>query len=369
MHTGGFDQSCVSPARAIEAIRRLTGTLETEAVIWGWSGDRALNEAICEALSAARVKRYFWLPIFSEVANAAGCDPFHSIRGAQKSGIGIVEGENFEFVCPASARNLQNAISTYEAVASTLDLTGVFLDRIRYPSAANSADSLTGCWCEGCMALYDKCGIQTDELKNKCLTRGYNLFEPCSIERGIASFEDADANGLFMAKRSIITDAVSILCSCFHKLGLEVGIDTFAPAVADYVGQDVFKLGELVDFIKPMMYRKTSAPAGVGFEADAIQAACGEAALRRIREHYNGDLLGREANLRQMRLLQEHTANVSPGIEINRVDNICATTPEYVCESIRDAQRAGCESVVLSWNILLIEDDMLQALKGIGKGR
>ena len=42
-----------------------------------------------------------------------------------------------------------------------------------------------------------------------------------------------------------------------------VGADIYAPFLAYHVGQNTKKISEVVDFIKPMMYRYTEAPAGM----------------------------------------------------------------------------------------------------------
>ncbi len=47
---------------------------------------------------------------------------------------------------------------------------------------------------------------------------------------------------------------------------MKIGIDTFSPFISYFTGQDLEKLQEVADFIKPMMYRTTKAPAGLPFE-------------------------------------------------------------------------------------------------------
>ena len=47
-------------------------------------------------------------------------------------------------------------------------------------------------------------------------------------------------------------------------------MDTFAPYLAYFAGQDMKLLASMADFIKPMMYRITNAPAGMPFETDCL---------------------------------------------------------------------------------------------------
>ena len=48
-------------------------------------------------------------------------------------------------------------------------------------------------------------------------------------------------------KRAVITQTVAYLPKAFYKQGLQVGLDAFAPVLADIVGQDLSALGSIVD--------------------------------------------------------------------------------------------------------------------------
>jgi hypothetical protein len=50
-------------------------------------------------------------------------------------------------------------------------------------------------------------------------------------------------------------------------------MDLYAPFMAPFVGQDYEILARHADFIKPMLYRQTFAPAGMGFEYDLLRKA------------------------------------------------------------------------------------------------
>jgi hypothetical protein len=51
-----------------------------------------------------------------------------------------------------------------------------------------------------------------------------------------------------------------------HAEGLSIGLDLFAPSLAALVGQDYRSLSLSADFIKPMLYCKAFAPAGMPLE-------------------------------------------------------------------------------------------------------
>ena len=361
LHTGSFGHASIEPMRATAILTRLMDLLDTKAVIWGWARDRAVNDAITTTLARRGVPGYLWLPVFSETVDSLPHDGFEMLSGAPGKGIELNADEKFEFVCPSSQRNIANAIAMFEQVMQGLPCAGVFLDRIRYPSAANSVYALAGCQCGRCRTLYAQHGVDMATIA-PLFDAERAAFLPTAVEKGCYTFENEVVTRLFAAKRRIITDAVQALCEHFHALGMQVGIDTFAPAVADYVGQDNQRIAEMVDFVKPMMYRRTDAPAGIGFEVRAIETGCGADRLR-LAEAWGSPLLAPEATVMQLQALQQVAGNVSPGIEVNTVPGVCNTSPAYVRESLRIAQQAGCDSIVLSWNVSMMDESILETLR------
>ena len=83
---------------------------------------------------------------------------------------------------------------------------------------------------------------------------------------GAFELKDRLAQKFFLAKEEIIAEAVSDLCRHFKEQGLTVGLDLFSPMVSRFVGQNYDLITKDADFIKPMLYRRTEAPAGPGYE-------------------------------------------------------------------------------------------------------
>lgn len=196
--------------------------------------------------------------------------------------------EQFEFISPELGTD--HVIIEYEAVAEDAPFDGVFLDRIRY-------------------------GIPSDDL----------------------------------SRQAIITKAAGKLIEKFHSKSLKVGLDLFAPHLAPYMGQDSLKLGELADFIKPMMYWKTNAPAGIPYEEKSFYKALNK------KFEYNGNELSKLSN----------TCKVFPGIEVNNKPGICSTTPDYVIEKLNYFYTCKCQGAVLSWNSPDASDEMLKRISAL----
>lgn len=240
-------------------------------------------------------------------------------------------------------------------------MDGVFLDRIRYASAAGGISSLYGCWCPQCQDLYRKNGVDTERIMEMARAGKREQFMPRSLERSIYRYGDEDIDRLMAAKRQIITSQIGALCDRFHSRGLKVGADTFAPPIADFVGQDIDALAEKVDFVKPMVYLRTDAPAGIPFELRSL----GDDIKKRIDALWGGDTGDMEMLIRQMQGLRDRGCVTAPGIDANRIEGICGADTAYVKEFLQKLEAAGIDRAVLSWNIMRIEKATIEELADV----
>ena len=357
VNTGSLTRTA-DAGTVVERLGRSLDRLDVSGVIYGWSPDRAVNEAVSSLLQRRSIAQYLWLPVFCEI-HGEDAAPFVGVGGMRAQAIdGLCAGESFDFVCQSSPQNRDRAAEFLESLAAMLPLDGVFIDRIRYASAANSRDDLFGCWCEGCARRYAEAGVDADRIH--AMARGDCLaeFVPERLEGCAYRFRDADVDRLMAVRRGIITEAMRALCDRFRRAGLRIGIDTFAPAVADFVGQDLLALGGLADFIKPMMYLRTAAPAGVPYEADAL----GDAIEVRLSRLWGADIRGVEGAVIQARRLMDAGLNVAPGIDANRIEGVCGADADYVTGYLDALEAAGCGEAVLSWDVARIGDDVIDAV-------
>ena len=358
--TGRFGQCTERSVSEVRSrLEQMLKWLPVTAVIFGWARKDGLFEAIADTAHANGADVYLWLPVYADVRDPAHADPmvFWDADHAGDRNVPVMDGEGFHFICPASGKNLDSAFRTWADLAEGISVEGVFLDRIRYPSAVFSKVHFFGCRCPNCLRRLD--GQIRDREKLRRLIRdadqGMRMPLPVSVENGCCRYADADLNRLMADRRGQITHAVECIVRSFHEKGLRVGLDTFAPALADLVGQDLPRLMELSDFIKPMMYYKTDAPAGIPCELKAFGAEFTEQ-LSRL---WDADLMSVSSMEKQLRSLK-NTGKVCPGIEIHRIPGICEADEESIRDGIRAARAYGCASVVLSWNDLLASDTELE---------
>ncbi|HIS95893.1 MAG TPA: hypothetical protein IAC19_09030 [Candidatus Ventricola gallistercoris] len=357
--TGSFSHTSVEAQTVAEKLERCLDRIAVEKVIFGWSPDRAVNESLVGLLEKRGIEKYIWLPVFSEIHRPETSDALVDVTGQSGKAIShLCQGESFDFVCPSSGRNRERAVHVFGQLAGNLPVEGVFIDRIRYASAANGVRSLYGCWCPRCRKQYEAAGVDVQRIRSLSAQADTAPFMPEALENGVYRYRDADVDKLMRVRRFIVSQSAAALCAHFQSLGKKVGVDTFAPGVADFVGQDLIELGSHADFIKPMIYLRTQAPAGVPYELDAL----GEGIRRRICELWHGDVGQIDVAARQARMLADNGVHAAVGIDANRISGICDADAAYVTRYLDRLEEAGCEEVVLSWDAMRISDEVWAAV-------
>jgi hypothetical protein len=193
----------------------------------------------------------------------------------------------------------------------------------------------------------------------KMLLQKHSPFGAISYQQGRYLFDDNRWNKFFYLKNQIITDTVKGICQYFQERNYKIGLDVFAPFGSHFVGQDIPALSTFVDFVKPMMYRMTQAPAGLPFELDAIlQETTSNDAQKKAfykilgfdPEKHPFDL---DFSVKELAdLVQNSQAAIYPGVEINRAQRIAEVSPAYIEETINAYGQVDVKGFVLSWNLL-----------------
>lgn len=344
--TGGWNNKNYETADVIARLDTLSKVIPIQKVIIGWNLDAAPYKEIGEFLHSRDIKMILWLPVFSEIGELAECDLSVDLWGNVPASYALQEGENFTFFCPSSERNVQNFIGIYEQYFAECGFDGVFIDKIRSQSFLGGVSGVLSCGCERCKGLYVQKGVDLEEVRTACETQGDAFF----------SVGNELADKYFQAKADIISTSVGEICDWFHAKGMEVGMDLFAPLMAKFVGQDYAALSAKADFIKPMLYRKTEAPAGIGFEynsmREAVPGAEGYPEIETDLEFLKG----------QLDIISAAACDKYPGIEVNYREEFARTDPEYIKESIQAVKDAGFSGAVLSWDIMLAPDSHIECL-------
>lgn len=362
--TGNFDSPPPSAQSVISAIRHAAQQLPASDVILGWNADRGLYEAVLPAILEMGLRAWLWLPVFSEVSERESPAPAVSYRGVPQQGVQTIPGEDFRFICPSSRANQDTVLRTYHRHFAELPWHGVFLDKVRHASFAEGFDGGFGCFCDACRTQYRRKGVDAQAIARRIAAEPAAMLPNGWTESSYA-FADIDVTRFYQAKMDLVTAAVRRIATAFRAQGLAVGLDVFAPSLAPMVGQDLAALGQMADFIKPMLYCITHAPAGIPFETEAYRRSFAEEghvdASDALRSIWRGACNGDRMDYRR-ELAQTSKDAVHPGFEINVMPGVCHSTPAYVTHVTRALDAAGITQAVLSWNLLLDAGDNIRAL-------
>jgi len=367
--SGGFSGTAVSCEKVEQKLLSVLPRLPVSKVIMGWSPDKSIYQKTARLLEKRNIEFYLWFPVFSETGKLAPLNPLIDILG-QKPENAIDHGdEDFSFCCPAEIANTESILNIFEENFSSIPFTGIFLDKIRYPSFAQARSGGDGkrsvftCFCPRCQAIYKKEGFDFIELKNVLLS-----YAPATTPLGITSyrgnggysFSEPAISRFFSIKADLIYRSMRQICAFFREKGYRIGFDVFAPFLSLFVGQNLPLLGGLCDFMKPMMYRLTNAPAGLPFETEALLSGCGCAEPFMKQSFY--DILGFDPSRKVFdlvftvkelnRLAASSPCPVYAGLEINRIKNLAEVEPDYIEETAKAYASSGVRGLVLSWDLL-----------------
>ena len=355
---GGWDSPDYSAEQIIGRIDTVSKLIPVEKVIIGWSQDKEIYRQVAEYLHAKNIRMLLWLPVFAETEDVCENTPAVDLWGQVPAHYDLAAGEGFRFNCPTDPKNIANVVAIYDRLFSDCGFDGVFLDRIRTQSFVSGISGVMGCGCPHCVECFAKEGVDIQTVRSEYEAKGDAFFSVSGYTPidGF-SFENPVAAAFFKAKGHIVSGSVAAIADSLRSRGLEIGMDMYAPFMAPFVGQDYAVLASHADFIKPMLYRQTFAPAGMGFEYELLRKAAPNATGYPDFEMNVGFLHS------QLEAMEPYTCRKFPGIEINYREDIVPTSPEYVSESLKAALSHGFDGAVLSWNIMEAPLSHLELLK------
>lgn len=315
------------------------------------------------------------LPALLPVLDAAG-RPGYGRLGAWE-GLGRGE-EKFLFSCPSAVLEDSRGPERAVAQARSLGASGLFLDRIRYPSPANGLEFFGACGCPRCrQAFRTQSGSDWPDLT------ALAVFHAARGAAGAEAFRQDAGEALIFRSRMVASVAARYAQEA-RKAGLRVGLDLFAPSLAGLVGQDYGALAAHADFIKPMLYCHARGPAGLPLEFESFlrgleaSGVPGGPALE-----FTAELTGTEAaslgavraggtfpartaaaEFARCRRAVETPEGTGPGLYagIELVDHSDYTTriDQAACGAYLEALEG--QNLAVCWNILYIPAEHIQAV-------
>ena len=355
---GGWHSPDYTAEQIIGRIDTVSQLIPVQKVIIGWSQDKEIYRQVGEYLHDRDIRMLLWLPVFAETVVVCENSPAVYLWGQVPANYDLAAGEGFRFNCPSDPQNTANVVAIYDRLFSDCGFDGVFLDRIRTQSFVGGLSGVLGCGCPLCVKRYAAEGVDIQTVKSEYETQGDAFFSVSGYTptEGF-NFENPVAAAFFKAKGHVVSASVAAVADSLRSRGLEVGMDLYAPFMAPFVGQDYALLAGHADFIKPMLYRQTFAPAGMGFEYEllrkALPAATGYPTFK-----MDVDFLHL-----QLEAMEPYSCGKYPGIEINYREVVAPTSPAYISESLKAVLGHCFDGAVLSWNIMEAPLSHLEPLK------
>ena len=344
---GSWHHADYTADQIIGRIDTVSSMIPVSKVIIGWSLDKEIYRKVGEYLHSKDIRMLLWFPVFAETEEMCDNSPALDLWGNIPSNYDLAAGEGFRFNCPSDPQNLANIVAVYDNNFSDCGFDGVFLDRIRTQSFVSGNGGVLNCCCELCTAKFKEEGVDLEIVREAWEDAGDDFLSVTGYTpEGGFVFEDKLAQDFFDAKGHIVSGAVAAVADSLRNRGLEIGMDLYAPFMAPFVGQDYEILTAHADFIKPMLYRQTFAPAGMGFEYDLLKKAAPGA------KGYPEFEMDLDFLHSQLVAMEPYSCAKFPGIEINYREEVVPTSPAYVTESLDAVASHGFDGTVLSWNIM-----------------
>jgi len=354
---GGWHSPDYTADQIISRLDTVCSLIPVGKVIIGWSLDKDIYRQVGEYLHARDIQMLLWMPVFAETEEVCDNKPAVDLWGRIPANYDLAAGEGFRFNCPSETGNAANIVALYDRCFSDCGFDGVFLDRIRTQSFVSGISGVLNCGCATCRARYAEEGVDLAAVREAWEKQGDAFLSVTSYDpvNGF-TFADPLAAAFFRAKGHIVSSAVASISESFRSRGLLVGMDLYAPFMAPFVGQDYAILSKHADFIKPMLYRMTFAPAGMGFEYDLLRKAIPGAT------GYPDFTMDVDFLHSQLDAMAACPCAKYPGVEINYRADIVPTSPDYVNESLDAVLQHGFDGLVLSWNIMEAPDAHIACL-------
>ena len=344
---GGWHSPDYTAEQIIGRIDTVSQLIPVQKVIIGWSQDKDIYRRVGEYLHDKGIRMLLWLPVFAETEEVCENSPAVDLWGQVPANYDLAAGEGFRFNCPSDPKNAENVVGIYDKLFSDCGFDGVFLDRIRTQSFVSGVNGVLGCGCPLCVERFAAEGVDIEAVKSEYEAKGDAFFSVSNYDPvGGFTFENPVAAAYFKAKGHVVSASVAAIADSLRSRDLEVGMDLYAPFMAPFVGQDYTILANHTDFIKPMLYRQTFAPAGMGFEYDLLRKAVPDAT------GYPDLKMDVDFLHSQLKAMEPYACGKYPGIEINYRPVVAPTSPEYISESLKAVLSHGFDGAVLSWNIM-----------------
>ena len=282
LSTSHSSLAALDPSHMLETVQRVRGAIDLDCLLVGFREAPDVFRQFCGPTRPVR-DVFLWYSVLSDIDGMEDSDLVMNWKGERSRGWGgwAEKGgevaETFRFACPNNPAAREKAARRLRELLGRYDFTGVFLDKIRFPSPANGIDEALSCFCDHCRREATAVDLDLDAVVKVLADRAIELASIGDGSRADAhSWLEKIASAApilsrFLAFRSdSITRLVAELAEETRRVGRKVSLDLFSPSLAKLVGQDYRRLSRHCSWAKPMTYRIAKGPAGLRLEIPAL---------------------------------------------------------------------------------------------------
>ena len=155
LSTSHSSPAALDPSRMLETVQRVREAIDLDLLIIGF---REAPNGFRWFCGPGRPVRdvFLWYGVVSDIEGMEESDLVVNWRGERSRGWGgwaekgaEVE-ETFRFACPNNPAVREKVLRRLGELMGRYAFTGVFLDKIRFPSPANGIDEALSCFCDHC---------------------------------------------------------------------------------------------------------------------------------------------------------------------------------------------------------------------------
>lgn len=354
----GIGTLAVDDVRA--RLRAACAELPISLVLLGWNVPPVLVHACGDEAARAGAQLYRWHPLLTGDGTFLPRPEWQTIGLNGDPVPGFRGRPEFTFVCPNRPAARLAALDHLHDVLQGGDYSGVFLDRMRYPSPAADPARLLSCFCEECRYAAAAEGFDLEAARRLIRKLAATPDRAASLVRSLLDPLTPATDPTLAALRGFldfrahsITQFIQSAAEVIHAEGLAVGLDCFSPASLPF---------ELLDLASWLM------DARLASEAQALSALSEATSLSlpSTRAELRGQGLYPEALGSEVR--RARTAGVTTllaGIELVEIEGVTRLHQAQIAADLRAFRAAGADGLALSWDLWYIPLKRLKLVREV----
>ena len=252
LSTSHSSPDSLDPLGMLETVRSVQEAIDLDLLILGFREAPATFGEFC-GLRRPVCDTALWYSALSDIEGMEDSDLVVNWLGERSRGWGAwaekasgVE-ETFRFACPNNPAVRQKAVGRLRELLARYAFSGVFLDKIRFPSPANGVDEMLSCFCDHCRDGAKPVDLDLDTVVKILADRA---IDPCASGAETSGPEASPWLDALLVGSPVLShfvrfraDSVAALVAELaeeaRRMGRKVSLDLFSPCLAPLVGQDL----------------------------------------------------------------------------------------------------------------------------------